>query len=227
MDFSVGDTGTGIPSHDIGRIFERFHRVHNQQGRSNEGSGIGLALTQELVKLHGGEINVESTFGYGTTFHIHIPVGNTHLPPEHVFSGPESLEMDTFGARAYGQSVVEEAGRCFVHSDQSDMQQIHKSCGSSLSSIDSSNWQVQLSSQGSRLLVVDDNEDMRLYVRGILLPFYEVMEAANGQDAFTIATQRKPDMIISDVMMSGVDGFGNFSLNCLIVRITQSYSVLT
>ena len=75
--------------------------------------------------------------------------------------------------------------------------------------------------------MVDDNEDMRLYVRGILLPFYEVMEAANGQDAFTIATQRKPDMIISDVMMSGVDGFGNFSLNCLIVRITQSYSVLT
>ena len=84
MIFSVRDTGIGIPAHEVHRIFENFHRAHNQKGRSFEGTGMGLALTQALVNLHGGKMEVESTFGHGTTFTVYIPVGNSHLPSNQV-----------------------------------------------------------------------------------------------------------------------------------------------
>ncbi len=78
----VTDTGAGIPAEALPRMFERFHRVADTRGRSHEGSGIGLALVQELVKLHGGSISVESQLGEGTTFRVAIPKGSGHLPTE-------------------------------------------------------------------------------------------------------------------------------------------------
>jgi CheY-like chemotaxis protein len=215
MVFSVQDTGTGIPSHEINRIFEKFHRVHDQKGRSYEGTGIGLALTQELVKLHGGKIEVESIYGHGTTFTIQIPVGNSHLPEQQLVCGPDhpDLESGNFTSRAYGQSVVEEAGRWAINNEpQSDI--IPDRAMSSTSSdthstlaLQTAQW-VPISSRGCRILVADDNEDMRRYVKGVLLQFYDVIDAANGQDALAIAMEERPDMILSDIMMSGLDGFG-------------------
>src|SRR4029079_9212104 len=79
---AVEDTGAGIPEHELPRVFERFHRVEGLQGRSHEGSGIGLALVHELVKLHGGELSVESRVGDGTRFTVSIPTGHQHLPPD-------------------------------------------------------------------------------------------------------------------------------------------------
>lgn len=213
MTLSVSDTGTGIPSHEIVRIFEKFHRVHNQKGRSIEGSGIGLALTQELVKLHGGKVDVESIFGQGTTFTILIPLGNSHLPPERLVFDNDITEAPSFKTlRPYGQSVVEEAGH-WAQPNLSDASpdrlgaRSSSSNDSHLSPLEGSYW-VPLSSRGCRILVVDDNEDMRLYIKGILLQFYEVLEAANTQDALAVSLQSKPDMIISDIMMTGVDGLG-------------------
>ena len=75
----VTDTGTGIPAAEIPRLFDRFHRIENIPSRSNEGSGIGLALVRELVGLHGGTIAAASTEGAGTTFTIEIPFGREHL----------------------------------------------------------------------------------------------------------------------------------------------------
>ena len=83
-ELRVSDTGTGIPAGELPRLFERFHRVEGQQGRSHEGSGIGLALVQELVRLHGGTIAVESEVGRGTTFAVTLPFGSAHLPAERV-----------------------------------------------------------------------------------------------------------------------------------------------
>src|SRR5271170_509616 len=103
MLFTVQDTGIGIPAHEVHRIFENFHRAHNQKGRSFEGTGMGLALTQQLVTLHGGHMEVESTFGQGTTFIIYIPVGNAHLPKSRLVEG----EAD--GNTEYGQDIVDEA----------------------------------------------------------------------------------------------------------------------
>jgi CheY-like chemotaxis protein len=217
MLFTVRDTGTGIPTHEINRIFEKFHRVHDQKGRSYEGTGIGLALTQELVKLHGGRLEVESTYGQGTMFSIQLRIGNTHLPQEQLFRGPDFSDLDTTSTRAYGQSVVEEAGRWAIKEAQTDSIDANPSGGQAYSTTSSDNhsalalqpgqW-VPISSRGCRILIADDNEDMRRYIKGVLLQFYDILEASNGQDALAIAVSENPDLILSDVMMPGLDGFG-------------------
>ena len=217
MLFSVADTGTGIPTHEINRIFERFHRVHDQKGRSYEGTGIGLALTQELVRLHGGKLEVESTYGRGTVFNIQLRIGNTHLPQEQLVRGPDFADLDTMNSRVYGQSIVEEAGHWAIKEPQSGSLAGNPSGGQAFSTTSSDNhsalalqtgqW-VPISSRGCRVLVADDNEDMRRYIKGVLVQFYDVVEASNGQDALSIAVSETPDLILSDVMMPGLDGFG-------------------
>src|SRR5262249_19614932 len=81
---TVEDTGTGIPEHELPRLFERFQRVEGLQARSHEGPGSGLALVHELVKLHGGELPVESKVGDGTRFTVTTPAGHDHLPPDQI-----------------------------------------------------------------------------------------------------------------------------------------------
>ena len=100
----VEDTGTGIPDHEVPRVFERFHRVEGLQGRSHEGSGIGLALVYELVKLHGGELSVESQVGRGSRFTVSIPMGTAHLPPEQI--GPAAEQPVPHAARAYAEEAL-------------------------------------------------------------------------------------------------------------------------
>lgn len=215
MIFSVQDTGTGIPPHEINRIFEKFHRVHDQKGRSYEGTGIGLALTQELVKLHGGQLEVESTYGHGTTFIIKVRLGNSHLPPEQLVTGKDYSDVGSVTHRPYGQGVVEEADRWLIdnepHSGKPTGPEPPRSTTSSeagsVGGIPSAAW-VPMSSRGCRILVADDNEDMRRYVKGVLVQFYEVIEARNGQDALALALQEHPDLILSDIMMPGLNGFG-------------------
>jgi signal transduction histidine kinase len=80
----VSDTGTGIPQNELPRIFERIHRVENARGRTHEGTGIGLALVQELVRLHGGSVAVESSLGHSTNFIVRVPFGTAHLPADRI-----------------------------------------------------------------------------------------------------------------------------------------------
>jgi signal transduction histidine kinase len=80
----VTDTGTGISADEVPRLFERFHRVEGARGRTYEGSGIGLALVQELARLHGGSVAVESEYGRGSTFRVSVPEGATHLPQQQI-----------------------------------------------------------------------------------------------------------------------------------------------
>jgi len=84
VQLQVRDTGVGIPEEHRERVFERFHRVEGTQARTFEGTGIGLAFVQELVRLHGGDVRVESALGQGSTFTVTIPLGTTHLPPERI-----------------------------------------------------------------------------------------------------------------------------------------------
>jgi len=183
IDLAVSDTGTGIPPDELPRMFERFHRVENARGRSHEGSGIGLALVSELVKLHGGSIAVDSALGQGTTFLVRIPKGTAHLPAERLRASTASAAAASpRGAEAYVAEALEWLPD--VPQTLAPRQDL------------------------PRVLLADDNADLREYARRLLSEQYQVHVVADGQAAFEAARELRPDLIISDVMMPRLDGFG-------------------
>ncbi|WP_050990899.1 response regulator [Bradyrhizobium genomosp. I (2014)] len=198
---SVRDTGIGIPETEMPKLFERFHRIEAAQGRSFEGSGIGLALVQELVKLHGGEISAESTPGAGTTFTVSLPFGHRHLPPERV-QAEAAGQTDVTRAHEY----VEEALRWLP--DAATRLEIEGELSTAgLGAI--ANQAIVTQSARKRVLLADDNTDMRGYVRRLLEgQGYLVDEARDGEVALALAQEAKPDLILTDVMMPRLDGFG-------------------
>jgi PAS domain S-box-containing protein len=194
IELSVSDTGVGIPEQELARIFERFHRVESVRGRTHEGTGIGLALVQELVKLHGGFIRVESAMEKGSTFVASIPRGNAHLPADRI--GAERTVSSTgVSASAY----VEEASRWLPDG------------GAPLPArpvFAADSVQAPHVQTGGRILLADDNADMRAYIRRLLGDHYEVEAVSNGVEALAEAHQNPPDLILTDVMMPELDGFG-------------------
>ncbi|HVE55067.1 MAG TPA: ATP-binding protein, partial [Ramlibacter sp.] len=194
----VADTGVGIPADELPRLFERFHRVQNQQSRSFEGSGIGLALVQELVRQHGGTIAADSTPGRGTTFTITLPFGREHLPQEHLASrghGTEPRSPDAVRADAF----VEEALRWLPDVPAP---------APAAQGIDADDTLHGLLPHRARIVVAEDNADMREYVARLLGARWEVVTAANGEEALRAIRARKPDLLLTDVMMPVLDGFG-------------------
>ena len=193
----VRDTGTGIPEHELPRLFERFHRIEGSEGRSFEGSGIGLALVDELVKQLGGTIAVESTLGQGSTFTVTIPFGTAHLPQD-----PESAGAQGLAASNRAEAYVQEALRWLPDA----------AGGSDLvaaSAADDLGDDGQASGKGERILLADDNADMREYIRRLLTAkAYAVETAGDGQAALEMARRARPDLVISDVMMPRLDGLG-------------------
>ncbi|MDF4025567.1 ATP-binding protein [Luteibacter sp. PPL201] len=183
----VADTGIGIDERDQPRLFERFHRIEGAGGRTHEGSGIGLALVRELVRLHGGEVRVHSRPGLGTTFTVRLPLGSAHLPIDQIALVP-TPERGGTAARAY----VDEARRWLAAGD-APSRTPERIAGASVPGL---------------VLVVDDNADMRDYVRELLIPRYDVAVAGNGAEALEAIARRRPDLVLSDVMMPGLDGFG-------------------
>jgi PAS domain S-box-containing protein len=197
----VRDTGVGVPPRELPRLFERFHRVEGQPSRSFEGSGIGLALVQELVKLHGGTISVKSKEGEGTTFTLRLPLGYSHLPPKHVGAtrtpSPRSGRADAY---------VEEALRWLPHDDTSSEDAEGEAPPGR--GDERPEWSFGRGTSGARVLVVDDNADMRDYIGRLLKTRWEVETAANGREALDAIRRSKPELILSDVMMPVLDGFG-------------------
>ncbi|WP_240359004.1 ATP-binding protein [Pyxidicoccus trucidator] len=192
---TVQDTGVGIPEEELPRVFERFYRVRTTQGRSHEGTGIGLALVQELVKLHGGSVTVASRLGEGTTFTVRLPRGSAHLPPERV-EQPHRARVLPAGAAPF----VEEARRWSSDTGAEED-------AASPEALDDT---VELLPEDARarILLVDDNADLRTYVSGLLRrSFPNVQMAMNGDQALEEARAHPPDLILSDVMMPGLDGF--------------------
>ncbi len=193
-DLQVIDTGVGIPSAELPRLFERFHRVEGARGRSFEGSGIGLALVQELVHLHGGTISVDSVEGRGTAITIRVPFGSAHLPQDQLATGSVA-SVTASRARAF----VDEAVRWLPANSGSD---------SVTPDIDQRALRAEKRRDG-RVLLVDDNADLREYVQGLLAAVgYQVDTAGDGEAALAIIRRSRPDLVLTDIMMPRMDGFG-------------------
>ena len=204
VELEVSDTGTGIPEHELPHIFERFHRVASAHGRSYEGTGIGLALVQELAKVHGGAVRVESSETRGSSFIVTIPKGKDHLPQDRI-GGPHTMVPSAVRAESY----VEEALRWLPGETPNvdrNPAEIKPDPGASTIS-DSPGASAKLS--GSELIVLaDDNADMREYVGRLLRDQYRVLAVSNGADALKVARESGADLILADVMMPILDGFG-------------------
>ncbi|MBD2562920.1 response regulator [Nostoc linckia FACHB-391] len=197
IEFAVKDTGIGIPAEEIPHLFERFHRVKGAQGRTFEGSGIGLSLVQELVQMHGGTVHVTSVLGAGSCFTVSIPTGSAHLPPDRI-SAPRTLASTALGATPY----LEEALRWLPEEGNREQGTGNRE-ESYLSPIT-----YHLSPSPARILLADDNADMRDYVKRLLSQHYEVESVSDGLAALNSARGRVPDLVLTDVMMPGLDGFG-------------------
>jgi len=194
----VTDTGVGIPSGEIPRLFERFHRVGGAVGRSHEGSGIGLALVFEIVKLHGGVIEAQSELGRGTTFRVRIPLGFSHLRAELVQQGDPG-----FAAPTQIESFVLEAQRWLPDEAAANPSEVMHADISPASPA-----QRFGSTFGARIVLAEDNADMRRYVGGLLAPHYAVEAVSDGERALAAVRRRRPELVLCDVMMPGLDGFG-------------------
>jgi PAS domain S-box-containing protein len=177
----VKDTGAGIPEKELPKMFERFHRIENTTGRTFEGSGIGLSLISGFVQLHGGTITVESVEGEGSLFIVTIPTGKQHLDPEQVIESPANDDMllaDVFNAET--SPLIEQT---FLEKEGD-----HRA------------------KEKGTILVVDDNADMRHYLRSLLYQDYNIQLAVNGVDALDKIAMGLPSLIISDIMMPEMDG---------------------
>lgn len=197
VKLSVSDTGIGIPTDQLEKIFDRFHRVENLQGRSQEGTGIGLALVKELVKLHHGHITVESQPGKGSTFTVSIPLGKDHLPPEKIVGA-----TDAWMASKTSIAFMEET-----------MKWIPEKAGDpTAGTVEKGSPEItgQPGNEDKRYKVVlaDDNADMRNYVQRLLSGQFQVITATDGEDAFDKVLRYDPDLLLSDLMMPKLDGFG-------------------
>jgi PAS domain S-box-containing protein len=188
VELKVTDTGIGIPQSEIPKLFERFYRVEQNISRSNEGFGIGLSLVADLVKLHEGKINVSSNEGHGSSFSILIPKGQQHLP---------SYDSND----KQGKEVSEKQNDPKLYISQS-----YNDRSSDKLNNDEVNLNVSEDTSKPVVLIVDDERDMLNYLSRLLQSKYQVLKAANGQEALRLLGLYNPELILSDVMMPVMDG---------------------
>src|SRR3989449_4575163 len=200
-ELTVADSGIGIPEGELPRLFERFHRVKGAKSRTHEGTGIGLALVQELIRAHGGTVRVVSEEGRGSVFTATVKAGSAHLPPERVGAHRTQLSTAT-GAVAYAEEALH-----WISDAPKQTASVSVSTGAAAHST-SADIPTEPNVSRPRILWADDNVDMREYVRRLLSEHYSVTEVSDGAKALAAALVSPPDLVLTDVMMPVLDGFG-------------------
>ena len=188
VKLTVTDTGVGIPADELEHMFDRFHRVEGQKGRSLEGTGIGLALVREYVVLHAGEVEVESAVGEGSTFTVTLPFGNRHLDLNKIDVSAAQSAAPSSRAYVDALSQAEDGLDAFEN-----LSPLPVPAGAA---------------RRARLLIAEDNADMRAYLVRLLSRDYAIITAGNGREALATIKADRPDLVLSDVMMPDLDGFG-------------------
>jgi len=191
VEFSVRDTGAGISPGDLPHVFERFYRAKNSaaHNRSHEGSGIGLALVHDLVKLNGGAIRISSQEGRGATVTVSLPFESEHLPADRIGVARTSAST-AIGAEAFLQEALHWLPA------ESHRQPVLPAI-SAAAPLDR-----------ARIVLAEDNADMRDYLQRLLGGAYRIQSFADGESALGAALRQPPDLVLSDVMMPVLDGFG-------------------
>jgi signal transduction histidine kinase len=206
---SVADTGVGIPAEEIPKLFERFHRVKGAASRTHEGTGIGLSLVRELVQLHSGSVHVESEMGSGSRFVVELKGGSAHLPTDKVAQSAGASHRSSESNRSTAAFVQEAA---HWSPAATPVKEWYLADGAAAAPAPTHAAGPHASTKGSgprrRVLLADDNADMRHYIARILGDHYDVLAVSDGQAALEAARASAPDLVLSDVMMPRLDGFG-------------------
>jgi PAS domain S-box-containing protein len=192
VELRVRDTGVGVAAAELPRLFERFHRIEGSRARTYEGSGIGLALVNDLVKLHGGTVSVDSALGHGTSFTVTLLKGTRHLPRDKIAADAPPAVTTTNSA-----AFVEEAMRWLPV----DAEHTAPAPGGGLGPA------IASPPAAPRILVADDSADMREYLRRVLAPHWLVETVADGAAALDASRATAPDLVVADMMMPVLDGF--------------------
>ena len=179
VELIVQDSGIGISKEEMPKLFNRFYRVEGAKSRTFEGSGIGLALVKDMVAAHGGKIFVDSKKGDGSTFRVIIPKGYAHLPVNQL-----QTQHSTESTRLKAAVFVQEAARWIPDNAKENISNKDRSV----------------------ILIVEDNTDMREYLKSLLNNDYHILTAANGIEALRLIQADLPNLIISDIMMPEMDG---------------------
>ncbi|MBN8705411.1 MAG: response regulator [Bacteroidetes bacterium] len=188
VEVSISDTGVGIPEQDIPHIFERFRQTSNVSVSGMTGTGIGLALVRDFVDLHGGTISVISKPGIGSTFIVRFKTGKDHLPPEYIIEdAPHISDLMTEENLKLEISDLEQDDLNNHPNQTQNQEPAHR--------------------RQEMILVVDDNRDIRNYIKDILKDQYLIREAGNGEEGLESVREHQPDLVISDVMMPVMNGY--------------------
>ena len=190
---TVRDTGVGITKEELPKLFERFHRIEGSRARTHEGSGIGLALVQELIKIHGGEITASSEFGKGTMFQVTVPFGSAHLASDRV---RRTTASNATSPTHTGVFVDEALG--WLPGDENILMSPDES-------------ESPKRDPNIRILLADDNSDMREYIARLLGARWSVETESDGVSALEAVRRDPPTLVITDIMMPRLDGFGLLS----------------
>ncbi len=203
VELHVSDTGMGIAPQEMAHVFERFHRVAGTRARTMEGTGIGLALVQELVRLHGGSVRVESVLGSGSSFMVRLPFGPAQLPAEQI-GGERLIAPTAIGVRPF----VEEALRWLPQRDAREISPGPPPVPAApiMPVREISTHREESARTRPLILCADDNTDLRGYVARLLAPLYDVIAVGDGEQALETALIYRPDLIVADVMMPHLDG---------------------
>ena len=177
-EFIVSDSGIGISPEDLPHIFERFYISANSINKYNTGTGIGLSFSKRLAEIHHGTLTVDSVLSKGTEFKLSIPVSKNYYSENEIIGEMISAEIDEISDPHYNDS---EETDIFYSDDEAEGKKI--------------------------ILIVEDSEDMANYLKTQFSGTYKIYTAVNGKEGFSLAREKMPDIIISDVMMSEMDGF--------------------
>ena len=189
IELRVKDTGIGISREELPLLFERFHRVKGSRSRTVEGTGIGLALVHELAGLHGGNVRAESEVGKGSIFFVTIKTGTSHLPEDRI------EQVSVTDTQKTSVSVFVNETMLWIPVKK-------------VTSITTASETDNREPRRPRIVWADDNYDMRDYVCRMLAEKYDVTAVSNGAEALAISRTILPDLVLTDIMMPELDGFG-------------------